>query len=161
MQWMLRPSRKQILSSKHLLEGVLQFPFEILTTLAVEIPQKPAPLRKESPLTRQNTVKNTLALVTLSIQRLNTITLVQLFSCKSTRYYILSSLFSKKRTLHTISKGNERSRVYFNWESFAKQLFHNTIVIAHFLTWIASFNAQTTSVTNSCNTLLEQHRNYI
>jgi len=62
MQWMLRPSRKQILSSKHLLEGVLQFPFEILTTLAVEIPQKPAPLRKESPLTRQNTVKTPLPL---------------------------------------------------------------------------------------------------
>ena len=30
-------------------EGVLQFPFEILTALAVEIPQKPATLRTESP----------------------------------------------------------------------------------------------------------------
>ena len=33
-------------------EGVLQFPLEILTTLAVEIPQKPATLQTESPLTR-------------------------------------------------------------------------------------------------------------
>ena len=43
-------------------EGVQQFPLEILATLAVEILQKPATLRTESPLTRQNTVKTPLLL---------------------------------------------------------------------------------------------------